>query len=293
MDVKELLEKHENLGKQIEKIPLYRKITYKEEMENGKLIGKPRFEPSLYEWEPKMFASLRDQLQGVWNFFEDNSYWFDDELKKILLFNTRRLSKKSIIFLLERDVWETDEVYGAYLIEPQQEKVEISYYRFDYKFRTFIFEELDKETRKQWICADTLQQIQQQFRFLWKRVEIEILTCQEETYHRPISIKITDIDLIKQYDVCIKLLKISKEAALLMLGRLEELCLLKAINRTKIDREEKLLSLAESKGIIDNSNKKLFLQIRTQYNLLKHTTSYNIDNCNVENLIKQFNQYLN
>ena len=74
-----------------------------------------------------------------------------------------------------------DKVYGAYLIEPQQEKVEISYYRFDYKFRTFIFEELDKETRKQWICADTLQQIQQQFRFLWKRVEIEILTCQEET----------------------------------------------------------------------------------------------------------------
>jgi len=70
-------------------------------------------------------------------------------------------------------------------------------------------------------------------------------------------------------------------------------CRLKAINRTKIDREEKLLSLAESKGIIDNSNKKLFLQIRTQYNLLKHTTSYNIDNCNVENLIKQFNQYLN
>ncbi len=40
MDVKVLLEKHENLGKQLEKIPYYRKITYKEEMENGKLIGK-------------------------------------------------------------------------------------------------------------------------------------------------------------------------------------------------------------------------------------------------------------
>ncbi len=99
--------------------------------------------------------------------------------------------------------------------------------------------------------------------------------------------------MIKQYDVCVKLLKISKEAALLMLGRLEELWLLKAINRIKIDREEKLLFLAESKGVLDNSSKKLFLQIRTQYNLLKHTTSYNIDNCNVENLIKQFNQYLN
>ncbi len=79
MDVKELLEKHENLGKQLEKIPLYRKTIYKEEMENGKLIGKPRFEPSLYEWEPKMFASLRDHLQNIWNFFEVNSYWFDDE----------------------------------------------------------------------------------------------------------------------------------------------------------------------------------------------------------------------
>jgi len=293
MDVKELLEKHENLGKQLEKILLNRKITYNEEMENGKLIGKPRFEPSLYDWEPKMFASLRDQLQDVWNFFEDNSYWFDDELKKILLFNTRRLSKKSIIFLLERNVWKTDEIYGAYLIEPQQENVEISYYRFDYKFKTFIFKEINKETRKQWICTDAGQQIQQQFRFLWKRIEIEILTCQEETYHRPNLIKITDADLIKQYDVCVKLLTISNEAALLMLGRLEELWLLKAINRIKIDREEKLLFLAESKGVINNSSKKLFLQIRTQYNLLKHTTSYNIDNCNVENLIKQFNQYLN
>ncbi len=72
--------------------------------------------------------------------------------------------------------------------------------------------------------------------------------------------------MINQFNVCIKLLKISREAALLMLGRLEELWLLKAINRIKIDREEKLLSLAESKGVIDNSNKKLFLQIRTQYN---------------------------
>jgi len=41
MDVNELLEKHENLGKQLEKVPLYRKITYKEEMENGRL--KPLF----------------------------------------------------------------------------------------------------------------------------------------------------------------------------------------------------------------------------------------------------------
>lgn len=293
MDVNELLEKHENLGIQLEKIPSNRIITYREALEEGKLIGKPRFKPRFYQWEPAVLASIRDHLQNIWNFFDKNSFWFDNNLKELLFFDTRHLSKKSIIFLLERDVWETDEVYGAYLIEPQKERTDISYYRFDHKFETFTLDNIDEKFRKEWICKNAIQQIKQQFGLIWKRIEIEILTCQEETYHRPIFIQISDEDLIKQLEICQKLLNISKEAALLLLGRVEEIWLLKAIDRTRVYSEEKLLSLAEDKGIINKKNKRLFLQIRTQFNLLKHTTTYNIDNCDVENLIKHLGCYLN
>lgn len=292
MEVEELLKRHENLGEQLVKIPSLRTIIYKEHIEEEELIGKPRFEPALYEWDPLLFASLRDHLQDIWTFFDKYLFWFDDDLKKILLFDTRRLSKKSIIFLLERDVWETDEIYGGYLIKKTQKETEISYYRFYHKFKTFTFKDIDKAFREKWICRDAIQQIQDQFRMLWKKLEIEILTCQEETYHRPIPTQLTDEDLIAQYNMCKEFLNVSKEAALLLLGRLEEWWLLKAIGRTRVSKEEKLFFLAENEGAIDKSNKKLFIQIRTHYNQLKHTTTYNIDRCDINRLIEEFGLYV-
>lgn len=292
MEEDKLLERHENLGEQLVKIPSLRIITYREDMEEGELIGKPRFDPPLYEWNPPLFASLRDHLQDIWNFFDRYSFWFDDDLKEILLINTRRLSKKSIIFLLERDIWETDEIYGGYLIDIKQRETKISYYPFYHKFKTFTFRDVDRTFRENWICKDAINQIQDQFRSLWKKLEIEIHTCQEESYHRPIPIQLTDEDLDTKYKICEQLLSLSKEATLLMLGRLEEMWLLKAIGRTRVNKEEKLFSLAETEGVMDQSNKKLFLQIRSNYNQLKHITTYNIDNCNVKKLVSEFGQYL-
>ncbi|MBA7694884.1 hypothetical protein ES703_103499 [subsurface metagenome] len=290
MEVEELLKRHENLGEQLVKIPSKRTIFYREDMEEGGLIGKPRFDPPLYEWEPKLLASLRDHLQDIFTFFKTYSFWFDNDLKEILLTDTRRLSKKSILFLLERDIWETDEIFGGYLID--QKETKISYYRFYHKFKTFTFRDIDKKFREKWICRDAIHQIQEQFRLVWKKLEIEILTCQGEIYHRPIPLHLTDEDLKAQYIMCKELLIISKEAALLMLGRLEEWWVLNAIGRTRIKKEEQLFVLAESKGAMDKTNKYLFLKIRRHYNQLKHITTYNIDNCDVKGLIREFGQYL-
>lgn len=158
-DVTQILREHENLKNILTEIPRTRFLTYREDIEEGRIIGKPRFDPPIYIWEPELLGLLKNHLQRIWDFFARYSYWFDDGLKEMLLQDRRRLSKKSILFLLEKDVWETDEVYGAYLIEDFDDKTEFSYYRFYYSFKTFIFPKMDNLSREKWICNDVINQI--------------------------------------------------------------------------------------------------------------------------------------
>ena len=291
--VSKLLSKHKIIGDQLVEIPTRRVMTYREELQDKQLIGKPRFDPKNLEWDSKLLVKVRDHLQKIWNLFAEYSYWFDDRLKEILLHELRRLSKKSILFLLERDVWETDEVYGDYLIEDNEETTKISYFRFYHKFKTFSLPKKSYSERETWIKKNVVNQIQTQFLLLWMELETEIQTCQDEKFKRPIPIQLTDEDLIRQYECCHEMLGISREAALLMLGRLEEVWLLKTMGRTRIRQGHYLLSLAELKGVINKSNRRLFQQIRTNYNRLKHDTTYDINQCDVESLIRQFHLYLN
>ena len=283
-----IIHNHQNLEEKLAEIPANRKITYIEKIEENKLIGKPRFKDRYYEWDPELFVSLRNHLQEIWNFFSNYSYWFDNRLKEILFYDERRLNKKSIIFLLETDVWETDEVYGNYLIDLKGNTTDISYFRFSTKFKTFSFENMNNPSREKWIKIDAPKQVKMQFKILWKQIEIEIITCQEEKFHPPIPFDITDVYLKSQFEICRNLISTSKEAALLMLGRIEEFLLLKSMNITHVPFNERLLPLAEVKGVVDKSNKRLFSNIRTQYNRLKHRTDYSIDNCDVEELIEKF-----
>jgi len=92
-------------------------------------VGKPRFNDPKYQWSTSLLVDVRDHLQNIWNFFDRYSYWFDDTLIPLLNTDERRMSKKSIIFLLEDDMWCTDEVYGKYLIEENQDCITISYSR--------------------------------------------------------------------------------------------------------------------------------------------------------------------
>ena len=124
MDIKSegktLLENHKKLYKQLIEIPEKREMLYNEEIEEGVKIGNPRFKSPKYQWSTSLLVDLRDHLQNIWNFFDRYSYWFDDTLIPLLDTNERRVLKKSIIFLLEEDVWCTDEVYGKYLRRKQR-----------------------------------------------------------------------------------------------------------------------------------------------------------------------------
>ncbi len=213
-----------------------------------------------------------------------HSYWFDDRIKEILLHDRRHLSKKSILFLLECDVWETDETFGSYLSEIHDDTTEISYYRFFHKFKTYSLKDMNASAREEWIKQDAVNQINLQFQILWKQIEKEIISCEDEVYHPPLAFQFDDIYLVSQFEICQKLLSISKEASLLMLGRKEELLLLKAMNLSQIPFKKDILFLAEVKGLLNKSNKHLFRQIRHHYNRVKHNPIYNIDNCDVEEL---------
>ena len=108
---------HEELYSELLKIPSERELSFKLVEKDGLTVGQPRFMPRYYEWPTELKIKLRDHLQEVWNFFDKYSHWVDDSIMSILSYSKRSTSKKSIMFLLERDVWETDEVYGDYLIE--------------------------------------------------------------------------------------------------------------------------------------------------------------------------------
>ena len=135
LEGKTLLDNHNMLYEQLIKIPEKREIIYIEEMEGGVKVGKPRFKNPKYQWSMSLLVDVRDQLQNIWNFFDRYSYWFDDTLIPLLNTDERRMSKKSIIFLLEEDVWRTDEVYGKYLIEESQNGIIISYSRRERKMK--------------------------------------------------------------------------------------------------------------------------------------------------------------
>lgn len=73
----------------------------------------------------------------------------------LISYSKRSESKNSIIFLLERDIWETDEVYGDYLIEKIENYTKISYFRFDKKIKSF---EIDTIEDALW-CVSALYSI--------------------------------------------------------------------------------------------------------------------------------------
>ncbi len=126
---KELLKRHKELFEKLILIPESRHLIYHEELDNNKLIGKPRFKEREFDWPQDLLIELRDHLQELWHYFQLYSYWLDSSLLLLIDYRTRKASKKSIIFLLEMDVWQTDEVYGDYLIMKGKNTTKIYYTR--------------------------------------------------------------------------------------------------------------------------------------------------------------------
>jgi len=249
IDGEQILNEHDKIFSLLLSIPKNRILTYREDIENGCLIGKPRFKEKFFNWPSDLLVKFHDHLQELWNFFSRYSYWFDKSIKEMLAFDERIMSGKSVKYLLERDVWETAEVFGAYLIENKKDNTIISYYRFQSKIKSFKFPALSYEERKQFVINDAIDQIQLQFSYMWERLRTEIEVCREEKYHKYPPIKLKNNYLNEQIKIIQEFSSDCPEASLLLLGRLSELWLLNAL-KYKRTRHRKLVDEASKRSIL-------------------------------------------
>jgi len=285
---KQLLKKHASLYKQLFLIPERREIIYREKKDNNKLIGNPRFKKKEYNWPKQLLIELRDHLQNLWNYFELYSYWLDPSLLLLLDHRTRKASKKSLLFLLEMDVWQTDEVYGNYLIEKEKNKTKITYTRFNQRYREFILNTLDNKEIENWICKDAVVQIQTQFTHLWDKLKKEVEVCMEEKYRKQPKITFSLNYIKDQLDIIEGYIDTWPESALLNLGRVLEIWLLIELKVKTNYGQDFLIKEAEVKNLIDKHQFKLLMNIKNQYNDLKHQATYKVDKKIVKTLFNDF-----
>ncbi|MHA1248661.1 MAG: hypothetical protein ACTSRP_01585 [Candidatus Helarchaeota archaeon] len=287
---RKLLEEHHSLFKELIKIPDKREVIYREEIKPIGKIGKPRFKNPKYKWEKNLLVRLRNHLQNIWNFFEKYSFWFDDTIIPLLHTDKRRVSKKSIIFLLENDVWNTDEIYGDYLIEIKENNTIISYYRRNRKIREFRLKTMNDLQIQEWICRDAVRQIKKQFKYLWRKLESEIDVCINEFYYREPKLRVSSKYLIDQLKKANDIVDQWPEAALFSLGRILELWLLINLDERNSQFND-LIRRAEINGIIGKNERKFLERIRVNYNDLKHNLYYKVKVDTIKNLIRGFNEF--
>ena len=285
---KRLIERHSSIYKNLITIPENREMVYREEMDNNNVMGKPRFKEKELNWPKKLLIALRDHLQELWNYFELYSYWLDSSLLLLLDHRTRKASKKSVLFLLEMDVWQTDEVYGDYLIEKEIDKTMISYTRFGQRYRETILNTIDNNEIEDWICKDGINQIQTQFTHLWEKIKKEIEVCMEEKFRKEPKITLSHMYLEEQVDKIEGYIDSWPESALLNLGRVLEIWLLIELKVKTNYGLDFLIKEAELRILIDNHQFKLLMNIKNHYNDLKHNSNYRINKQVVKTLVRDF-----
>jgi hypothetical protein len=290
---KPLLDNHKKLFEQLIEIPEKREMIYFEEMIDSVRVGNPRFKNPKYQWITSLLIDVRDHLQNIWNFFSKYSYWFDDTLIPLLNTDERRISKKSIIFLLEEDVWCTDEVYGRYFIEENQDGITISYSRRERKMKQITLKSKNGSEIKDWICKDAIIQIKNQFKFLWGKLETEIQVCIDEIFHKQPKLTFKPDYLKNQLEKTITISEQWPEAGLLNLGRIIELWLLTSLGKKSTSRYVDIIREAQIAEILDKHEAKLLRNIRTNYNNLKHKTYYKIEIEEIKTMVERFSNLFN
>jgi len=283
-----LLLKHRELGKKLRQIPQQRKMNVNISTRDGLSIAKPRFNKRKYSWDASLLENLLNHLQEIWNFLQNYYYYFDEKVISFIHKDYRRSSKDSIIFLLERDVWETDEVYGDYLVERKRDKIIVSYYRREERRKTFELSIMPDEELKKWIMDDAKNQIISAFNYKWGLLETEIDTCANGLHIREVSEPITDEELLCQASKIKELLKIDIIAAMLSLGRIVELwCVLLLSQKEKEIKQNLIQDLKEAKKI-DEHQARLLNQIRIKYNSIKHKSDFRLKEEEVVSLYNAF-----
>lgn len=283
-----LLDSHSDLNRPLNELLENRELTYRVEINDDLVIAKPRFKKPLLEWPPKLLKDVHDHLQYIWNFFYYHSFWFDNTILPLISTDLRRVSKRSIIFLLEKDVWETDEVYGDYLINKNEVNSNISYFRRNKKIREFTLETIEDIEIEEWICNDIINQLKEQFEFLWSKLESEIQVCIYEKFHKKQKLDFTPDYLKEQLDKTNQISEVWPEAALLNLGRIVEFWLLHSLGKKETPWTEDLIRSAQISGIIKKAESRFLKEIRNNYNRIKHRTYYKADKDEVLKLINGF-----
>ncbi len=287
-----LLKQHQNLFNKLRQIPCTRDMTFRIDIIDGLKIGKPRFRKRYFLWSKELFAELRDHLEDTWIFFNSYSHWIDDTIMSILTYKKRRESKRSVIFLLESDIWETKEVFGDYLIEKKNQHTILSYYRFDKKFKTFEISTTDDLKIEQWIKNDAIKQIKNQFNYLWSKVESEIKTCMDEKFHKEPRLLLNSDYLLEQFKKTKKIVEDWPEASLLSLGRIIEMWVLIQLDRENNDYGNDLLKELEINSIINKIEFKFLSKIRRDYNDLKHKRFFKPDQVILKKYLSEFKTYI-
>jgi len=287
-----LLKQHEEIYSKLIQIPKDREMTYRIDTIENKKIGKPRFKNRYYPWPNDLIVKLRDHLEEIWVFFNTYSHWIDETIMPIIKYKNRRESNRSVIFLLETDVWETKEVFGDYLIEEFNQKTNISYYRFHNKFKTFKIPTVNSKDIEEWIKIDAISQILNQFEYLWVKIETEINSCIKEKYHKKSRLLLNSDYLQEQLIKTRNIVHDWPEAALLSLGRIIEMWLLIQLEKENNDYGNDLLKEAEINQIIKKSEFKFLSKIRRAYNDIKHKRFYKPNQESLKQYLSEFQKYI-
>ncbi len=283
-----LIKKHIIIGNKLREIPKNRNMRYTISTENTITIGKPRFEKTPYSWNKPQLNELLDHLQDIWNYLQKHHYYFDHKILSFINKDSRRSSKESIIFLLERDVWETDEVYGDYLIEKTNNSVEISYIRRNEKRKTFKLKMMDDEQIKEWIINNAREQIISSFDYKWNLLLTEIDTCANGLHIKLPPVPLSTKELHDQILLVEKILEIDVIVATLALGRVSELWCIILLKQTERNMFVNYIQELKQKGLINNHKQRLLNNIRIIYNSVKHKTNFRVDENTIRELYTNF-----
>jgi len=79
-----LLKIHADLYNRLILIPTQRELEYREDVENGNIIGRPRFKQKEFDWSPKLLINLHNHLQNIYLYFEKYYFWYDDILVPLI-----------------------------------------------------------------------------------------------------------------------------------------------------------------------------------------------------------------
>jgi hypothetical protein len=288
----QLLLRHNRIYQQLKLIPDHRIMIFREEYEGDLRFGKPRFVDPNYKWDQTLLRTLQVHLNQLWQFFYDYNYYLDESLMHLISKKLRKKSKKSIIFLLENDIWCTDEVYGKYLIEKETDRTTLSYYRFNTKLKAFHIPTTKETELQEWIINDARRQVKEQFKESWSKLKDAIKECMREKYLFEPKIYVSDDYLKEQIKLTAKTAEAWPEGAILSLGRIGEILLLKLLGKRRKELKEDLIDTAYLAGKIQAHQKKILIKIRAEYNLVKHNPFKKSDVSITKDLIEQFQKVI-